>query len=78
MNCKHYASLLHEFVDHTLPQEILDDINAHLETCERCKVFFKTYSLTITLSRQAESTCCVTPEQIDRLKTLLINRLLDK
>ena len=78
MNCKRYAALLHEFVDHTLPQEILDDITDHMETCEHCKVFFKTYSLTITLSRRAETPCRVTPEQIDRLKSLLINRLLDK
>lgn len=78
MNCKRYMAMLEEFVDVSLPPEIRADVQAHMDTCEHCKVFFKTYSLTITLSRQAETPCCVTPEQVDRLKSMLISRLRDK
>jgi hypothetical protein len=76
MNCKRYIALLNEFVDCTLPQDILDDIRDHMESCERCKIFYKTYSLTITLSRKAETTCMITPEQIARLKDILFNTLM--
>lgn len=78
MNCKRYMAMLEEFVDVSLPSEVLADVQAHMDACEHCRVFFKTYALTITLSRRAEAPCCVTPEQVDRLKTLLISRLLDK
>ena len=74
----YYLALLNEFVDCTLPQDLQNDIHAHMDSCPRCKVFFKTYSLTISLSRRAETTCKVTPEQFARLKSVLISRLLDK
>lgn len=78
MNCKRYLALLNEFVECTLPQEVQDDIRAHMETCSRCRVFYKTYSLTISLSRRAESTCCISDDQVDRLRTLLVSRLCKK
>jgi len=78
MNCKRYLALLNEFVECTLPQEVQDDIRAHMETCPRCRVFYRTYSLTITLSRRAESACCISEDQVDRLRTLLVSRLCKK
>lgn len=78
MNCKHYLALLNEFVDCTLSPEDQDEIRAHMDSCPRCRVFFKTYSLTITLSRRAESSCCISEDQIDRLRTLLVSRLCKK
>ena len=78
MNCKRYVALLHEYVDCTLPQKIQNDINAHMEVCPRCKTFYKTYSLTITLSRKIERTCSISDDQLDCLKALLIKRLFKK
>jgi len=78
MNCKRYLALLNEFVECTLPQDVQDDIRAHMETCPRCRVFYRTYSLTITLSRRAETTCCISEDQIDRLCCLLTSRLCKK
>lgn len=78
MNCKRYLALLNEFVECTLPQEVQDDIRAHMEACPRCRVFYRTYSLTITLSRRAENTCCISEDQVDRLRTLLVSRLCKK
>ncbi len=78
MTCKRYLALLNEYVECTLPQEVQDDIRAHMETCPRCRVFYRTYSLTISLSRRAESTCCISDDQVDRLRTLLVSRLCKK
>jgi hypothetical protein len=78
VNCKRYLALLHEFVDCTLPQDIQNDIHAHMEACPRCKVFFKTYTMTITLSRKAENTCSISEDQFDRLRDLLASKLCKK
>ncbi len=77
MNCKLCADLLHEYVERTLSPEMIEDLNRHLERCEACRVFVKTYMLTVTLSRNVETPCCVSPEMFDRLRTILIDRLIN-
>lgn len=78
MNCRICSKLLQEYLDNTISEELIDDLRNHLNNCERCRIFFRTYSLTITLSRQVETPCCVSPEKIRHLTSLLCERLFPK
>ncbi|MBN2297312.1 MAG: zf-HC2 domain-containing protein [Deltaproteobacteria bacterium] len=78
MNCRICSKLLQEYLENTISEELINDLNRHLQDCERCRIFFKTYSLTITLSRKVETPCCVSPEKIEHLTSLLYERLFSK
>ena len=75
MNCKICSKLLAEYLDNNISEELMNDLNNHFKECERCRIFFRTYSLTVTLSRKVETPCCVSPEKIQRLTSLLYERL---
>jgi predicted anti-sigma-YlaC factor YlaD len=78
MNCKICSALFQEYLENTLSEDLINELNNHLKVCEKCGIFFRTYSLTVTLSRQVEPPCCVSPEKIDRLMALLSERFLLK
>jgi predicted anti-sigma-YlaC factor YlaD len=78
MNCKICSKLLQEYLEDNISEDLMNELNNHLRECERCGIFFRTYSLTITLSRQTETPCCVSPEKIQRLTSLLYERLFSK
>ncbi|MCE5274585.1 MAG: zf-HC2 domain-containing protein [Syntrophaceae bacterium] len=74
MNCRICSSLFQEYLENTISQDLMDELRSHIELCERCRVCFKTYSLTIQLSGRIEQPCCVSPEAMDRLKAMLLQR----
>ena len=78
MNCKICSALFQEYLDKTLSEELIYELENHLKICEQCNVFFKTYCLTVTLSRKIETPCCVSTEMMQRLTTLLHERLFPK
>jgi len=65
-------------MDGTLSQDLIDELNNHLKQCKKCSVIFKTYSLTITLSKRVEEPCCLSREMTERLRSLLYNRFFPK
>ncbi len=78
MNCKLCSALFQEYLENTLSEDLINELNNHMNHCERCGIFFRTYSLTVTLSRQVETPSCVSTEKIQRLTALLCERLLSK
>ncbi|MGC9324411.1 MAG: anti-sigma factor family protein [Desulfomonilia bacterium] len=75
MNCKLCSRLFQEYLEDTLPEEVIQELKIHLEMCERCRVFYRTYSLTVSLSSRVEQPCCPSTEMMERLTTLLCERL---
>jgi len=58
MNCKELVYLLEEYLDGSMEEHLKRDLEAHIEKCEPCKNFLKTYDTTRILCRQAK------PEEI--------------
>ncbi|HDP25873.1 MAG TPA: hypothetical protein ENN34_10580 [Deltaproteobacteria bacterium] len=75
MNCMLCSKLFQEYLDNTLSEELIHELNLHMEHCSRCRVFFRTYSLTVTLSRKVEQPCCPSEETMERLTALLCDKL---
>jgi len=78
MNCRICSKLLQEYLEDSLSEELISDLNAHFKQCPHCAVFFRTYSLTVTLSQRVETPCCVSSEKIKALTSLLHERLFPK
>ncbi|HOO44986.1 MAG TPA: zf-HC2 domain-containing protein [Deltaproteobacteria bacterium] len=78
MNCRICARLLQEYLEDSLSEELINELNTHLKQCRRCEIFFRTYSLTVTLSQRVETPCCVSSEKIKELTSLLHERLFPK
>ncbi|HOS97172.1 MAG TPA: zf-HC2 domain-containing protein [Deltaproteobacteria bacterium] len=78
MKCIICSSLFQDYLDNTLSQDIMDELDHHFRICEKCCTCFKTYSLTIRLSRSIEQPCCPRPETIEKMRTLLIQRFLGR
>ena len=78
MNCEICSKLLQEYLEDNISEELINELRNHIKECERCRIFFRTYSLTVTLSHQVETPCCVSPEKIKTLTSLLYERLFSK
>jgi predicted anti-sigma-YlaC factor YlaD len=78
MKCIICSSLFQDYLDNTLSQDVMDELDHHFQFCERCRTRFKTYSLTIRLSRTIEQPCCPRPEIVEKMRTLLIQRFLGR
>jgi len=50
--CRRYLSTLSDYADGTLSDELCQELEAHMATCENCRVVVNTLSKTITLYRQ--------------------------
>jgi hypothetical protein len=74
MNCRICSSLFQEYLENTISQDLIDELKTQIELCDKCRVCFKTYTLTVQLSRKIEQPCCVSPEVIDRLRSMLLER----
>ncbi len=74
MNCRICSSLFQEYLENTISQDLIDELRSKIEQCEKCRVCFKTYMLTVQLSRKIEKPCCLSSEVMDRLRTMLIER----
>jgi len=49
--CTDIVALLADFVEHHLPAEIQEQLQAHLARCPRCVAQLKTYESTVSLLR---------------------------
>ena len=74
MKCIVCSSLFQDYLENNLSQDVIDEMNANFKICEKCKICFKTYSLTIELSQKIKQPCCVSPEVVDKLRQMLIER----
>jgi len=77
MKCIVCSSLFQDYLENTLSQDIIDELNDHFKFCEKCRICFSTYSLTVKLSRKIEPPCCVSPEVVDKLRTMLFDRFFN-
>lgn len=77
MKCIICSSLFQDYLENTLSQDIIDELNDHFKFCDKCRICFATYSLTIKLSRKIDPPCCVSPESVDKLRTMLLDRFFN-
>ena len=65
MKCIVCSSLFQDYLENTLSQDIIDELNEHFKFCEKCRICFSTYSLTVKLSRKIEppSACSNLPSR---------------
>ncbi len=78
MNCRICCNLFQELLENSLCEELIVEINDHMQTCRHCRTSLKTYTLTISLSQKADPPCCVSDEKVERLKKMLMERFLAK
>jgi hypothetical protein len=78
MNCKICSALFQEFLEKSLCEELISEVDHHLETCRQCRSSIRTYTLTIVLSQKADPPCCISDEKLDELKKVLLQRFFSK
>lgn len=64
--CRRYLSSLSAYVDGELSDDLCRELEAHMETCENCRVVVNTFTKTIMLYRQMAG-----PEMPDTVKERL-------
>lgn len=50
--CRRYLGNLSEYYDGTLSPELCDEIEAHMATCDNCRVVINTFAKTVSLYQQ--------------------------
>ncbi len=50
--CRRYLSTLSDYADGTLSDDLCQELEAHMATCENCRIVVNTLSKTIMLYRQ--------------------------
>ena len=78
MNCKICSALFQDFLEKSLCEELISEVDHHLKDCPRCRASIRTYSLTIVLSGKADPPCCVSNDKLDELKKILLARFCSK
>jgi len=78
MNCKICSTLFQEFLERSLCEELIAELDSHMQACGKCRASLRTYKLTILLSQKVDPPCCVKPEAVDRLKKILLQRFFAK
>jgi hypothetical protein len=73
--CNHYLKLLGEYVDSELSEDLHSDFKSHIESCETCWKMFRTYNITVTLSKKTRDIQIVSTEQVERLCTIISSRM---
>jgi len=73
MNCKELVYLLADYLDGTMEETLRQELSVHIEMCEPCLNFLKTYDKTRILCRQ------IRPEEIPeemrlRLKAFVLQK----
>jgi hypothetical protein len=76
--CNHYMKLLCEYVDSELSEDLHGDFKNHIESCEKCWKTFRTYNITVTLSKKTRDIHTVSAEQIERLCLIISSRICKK
>ena len=55
MTCREIAEFLMQYIDGELPRHQRTTFEMHLADCPTCRVYLKSYELTVRLARSAES-----------------------
>ncbi len=71
MNCKLCSALFQEYLENSLSEELIVEVQNHIRTCTKCRVSLRTYTVTVTLSRKVDPPCCVSRETLDRLRKII-------
>jgi anti-sigma factor RsiW len=50
--CRRYLNSLSDYVDGVLDEELCDELETHMESCENCRIVVNTLSKTIALYHQ--------------------------
>lgn len=74
-DCSHYLKLICEYVDSELSEELSGDFMEHIQSCEKCRKMFRSYCMTITLSRKTKVVHTVSTEQMERLCAVICSRM---
>lgn len=74
MTCQDVIGLLAEYLEATLCQDEIDDLEAHLADCEPCRAYLATYRRTIELGAAA-GRVDMPAEMKLRLRAFLLSRL---
>jgi anti-sigma factor RsiW len=70
--CTDIVALLADFVEHHLPAEIHEQLQAHLTRCPRCVAQLKTYESTVSLLRSIREEDL--PEELRSTLKAFVNR----
>ncbi len=77
MKCMVCSSLFPDYLENTLSQDVIDELEHHFTFCDRCRICFSTYRLTVRLSRTVEEPCSVNPDSVRRLTSFLLDRFFN-
>ncbi len=69
-SCKFFYDALCDYIDQLLPRAVMDEIEAHLDLCENCMIYIKTYKKSIELLGKAPPI-----EMPEELKQILLKAL---
>jgi predicted anti-sigma-YlaC factor YlaD len=78
MNCKLCSALFQEFLDNSLSEELIVEVQDHVRTCHKCRISLRTYSLTVSLSQKVDPPCCLSPQTLERLKKAIREKLSEQ
>ena len=74
MKCKSCVDLLQEYQDGCLGANKCAEFEEHIAVCAKCRTLVKTYRLTVRLSARTKPLDDLTPEMLERLKNIVIDR----
>lgn len=73
MNCKELVYLLGEYLDGSMDERLRRELDAHIEMCDSCLHFLRTYDRTVLLCRQVRMEE-IPPEFAARLESFVMDR----
>lgn len=74
MTCQDVIGLMLEYLESTLDDDVVRELEAHLEGCEPCRAYLATYRRTVAVAGQAQRVG-MPPEVRRHLAALLVERL---
>ncbi len=77
MNCKELVYMLEDYIDGTMDEHLRNELSVHIEACEPCMNFLRTYEKTRILCRH------IRPDEIPdelrkRLKTFVMEKVRER
>lgn len=77
MNCKELISLLEDYLDGTMEEQLKGELDAHIAMCEPCLHFLGTYDKTRILCRQV-TLDEIPPEFRERLRSFVLEKARER
>lgn len=74
MNCRELVNLLADYLDETMDPVLSRELEGHIELCESCLNFLKTYDTTRIVAREA-SLDEIPVEFQEKLKSFVLEKL---